>query len=76
VKFVDFNRGDTTGFVRFAAAGGATAALAALNASPEAVGGATPVWRLLAPEEEDAYKKAVRDRARESEREGEREICM
>ena len=48
VRFVDFNRGDSDGFVRFAAAGGAKAALEALAAGGEEVSGAMPqISRLI-----------------------------
>jgi hypothetical protein len=62
VKFVDFNRGDTSGYVRFAAAGGAAAALAGLQAGEIPVGGAAPEWRLLGVEEEQEYKSKVVER--------------
>ena len=60
VAFVEFFEGAKTGYVRFKAAAGASAALAALSASPEDVGGATPAWRLLGEEEEAEYRSAAK----------------
>ena len=58
VAFVEHYPGNASGYVRFAAAAGATLALAALATSTEEMGGAVPSWRLLAEEEEvaDRYK--------------------
>ena len=58
VAFVEHYPGNASGYVRFAAAAGATLALAALATSAEEVGGAVPSWRLLPEEEEvaECYK--------------------
>jgi len=60
VAFVEFFDAATTGYVRFKAAAGASAALAALSATPEDVGGAAPAWRLLGEEEETEYRSAAK----------------
>ena len=64
VAFVDYRRGEPAGFVRFRSASGASAALAALEAAAEEVGGSAPAWRLLGIEEEAEYKAAVLERNR------------
>ena len=64
VAYVDFRFGETSGHVRFRSAEGATAALAALSGGTLEVGGATPSWRVLTLEEEEAYKEAVQSRKR------------
>ena len=62
VAFTEFWPGKTDGFVRYKAAASATAALAAITT--EDVGGAVPTWRLLAPEEEEAYRAGNKQRRR------------
>ena len=59
VAFVDFKFHETSGYVRFRSSEGAQAALAALGEATVQVGGATPVWRLLSPEEESSYREGV-----------------
>ena len=67
VAFVDFHFGETTGYVRFKSPHGASTALAALSAVPQAVGLATPTWRLLSGAEEDEYRESVATRKRHRE---------
>lgn len=67
VAYIDFERGRTSGCVRFRQPEAASAALAALTAEPADVGGAFPTWRMLTLEEEDAYKRDVLGRKRQRE---------
>ena len=57
--FVEFNMGESGGFVRFR--GDADAALAALQASTTELGGAMPTWRKLDQDEEAAYAQRMAD---------------
>ena len=70
LAFVDFHRGDADGYVRFRAAPGAAAALRALTAAPQDVGGAVPSWRALTEAEEDEYYDAVRRKRQHTEGKG------
>ena len=70
VAFIDFQRGDTSGYVRFKEPEAASAALEALALEPADVGGACPSWRMLSRKEEDGYREAVQSRKRQRQEGG------
>ena len=59
VSYVDFSRGDTSGYLRLAAQGGARKAVDILTSSQETVNGVLPVLRVLEGDEERSYWKTI-----------------
>jgi lupus La protein len=59
VSYVDFSRGDTSGYLRLAAEGGARKAVDTLISSQETVNGVLPVLRVLEGDEERSYWKTI-----------------
>ena len=57
MAFVDFSSGETSGYIRFRTAEGASSALSALGST--AVDGATLTWRQLTGAEAQAYRDQV-----------------
>ena len=70
IAFIDYQRGEADGYVRFRAAEGAAAALQALCAAPAEVGGATPSWRTMTDTEEDEYYERVRQKRQRTDGKG------
>lgn len=58
MQYVDFQRGETAGQMRFNSAAGAATALATLSAGGADLGGAVPTWRVMTEEEGEAYYEA------------------
>ena len=65
VAFIDYQRGESRGTIRFETAEIAAAALEGLAAAAPDVGGAAPTWRQPSEEESKAYWKAYRERKRQ-----------
>ncbi|KAL3914493.1 MAG: hypothetical protein SGPRY_007604 [Prymnesium sp.] len=59
IAYIDYQRGRSSGCVRFRQSGAASNAAEALASGAEPIGGEIPRWRVMTPEEEDAYKSAV-----------------
>ena len=70
MAFVDYQRGEPAGDVRFRTPAAAAAALAALQAGAADVGGAAPSWRALSEAEEGAFFERAREKQQRTDGKG------